>query len=198
MGMIEVKIGGLVPDRQGRSHILLLKVPTTSKYLPIWIGAAEATSIAVVLRGQEFDRPLSHDLMRDVVLGLGASVERVVITSLREGTFFARLVLQRDGEIISVDARPSDCIALALRVPCPVFVTDELLQSQLENLVEVEEADAAALSAEAGASAAASGDSPTSPISEQSLRDLMRSVEQGRPDMPDFGGPSPADEDEED
>ncbi len=191
--MIEVKIGGLVPDRQGRSHILLLKIPTTSKYLPIWIGAAEATSIALVLRGQRFDRPLSHDLMRDIVIGLGASVERVVITSLREGTFFARLVLQRDGEVISVDARPSDCIALALRVPCPVFVTEELLQSQLEHLVEVEEAEAATLAAESGDSGPGQPEAQ-GPISQQSLRDLMRSVEQGRRPPEDPGADTRGDE----
>lgn len=192
MGMIEVKVGGLVPDRQGRSHILLLKIPTTSKYLPIWIGAAEATSIALVLRGQQFDRPLSHDLMRDIVLGLGAQVERVVITSLREGTFFARLVLEREGEILSVDARPSDCIALALRVPCPIFVTEELLQSQIDNLVEVEEVESSVVDQQ-DTSDVPDSESPLGPVTKQSLRELMRSVEQGRRE-----GGSPGDpEDEE-
>jgi hypothetical protein len=186
--MIEVKVGGLVPDRQGRSHILLLKIPTTSKYLPIWIGAAEATSIALVLRGQQFDRPLSHDLMRDIVLGLGAKVERVVITSLREGTFFARLVLEREGEILSVDARPSDCIALALRVPCPIFVTEELLQSQIDNLVEVEEVESSVVDQQDTGDVPGS-ESPLGPVTKQSLRELMRSVEQGRREGGSSGDP---------
>lgn len=172
MSMIEVKIGGLVPDKRSGSHILLLKIPRSSRYLPIWIGTAEATSIAIVLRQQSFERPLTHDLLQHVIEGLGATVSRVVVTAIQEGTFYARIFLERDSEVFSVDARPSDSIALAVRVGCPVYVTEELLASQVEHLLEIEEASAGELP---------SGESEESElsVSEEDLAELMRRVEKG-------------------
>lgn len=137
--MIEVKVGGLIPDRKTRSHVLLLKLPGSSRYLPVWIGDHEASAIDMAVRKQEFERPLTHDLLKSVIDGLGAEVSRVVITTIQDNTFFARILLTRDHEIISVDARPSDSVALAVRAGCPIFLTEELLESQADNLYEFED-----------------------------------------------------------
>lgn len=177
--MVEVKVGGLVPDpKNPGSYILLLKVPGTARYLPIWIGPAEANAIGMILRNQRFERPLTHDLLQHVIQGLGATVARVVITTIQDSTFFARIFLERDHEILSVDARPSDSIALAVRVRCPIFLTSELLDSQQGHLVEIDE--------QPEASGATTGDVAMSGsiAGADSLEDLMRQVErgEGRPD----------------
>lgn len=139
--MVEVKVGGLIPDRKTRSHVLLLKLPNSSKYLPVWIGDHEASAIDLAVRGQAFERPLTHDLLKSVIDGLGAEASRVVITTIHDNTFFARIMLTRGNEIISIDARPSDSVALAVRAGCPIFLTEDLLQSQAENLYEFENED---------------------------------------------------------
>lgn len=172
--MVEVKIGGLVPDTKSPgSHILLLKIPNTPKLLPIWIGPAEANAILMVLRNQSFERPLTHDLMHHIIHGLGATVVRVVITSMQENTYFARVFLERGDEMISIDARPSDSVALAVRARCPIMITDEVLQSQADHLVEIEEKSG-------GSSLAPSPPEPEGNAStSEALEDLMRSVERG-------------------
>jgi uncharacterized protein len=108
--------------------ILLLRERDGSRYLPIWIGANEATAIALALEGVEPQRPLTHDLLKLVTESLGASVDRVVVTDLRDGTFFADLVMTRgdDGEV-HVSSRPSDAIALAARTSSPVFASPDVL-----------------------------------------------------------------------
>lgn len=177
--MVEVKVGGLVPDQKNPgSYILLLKVPGSGRYLPIWIGPAEANAIGMVLRNQRFERPLTHDLLQHVIQGLGATVARVVITTIQESTFFARIFLERDHEILSIDARPSDSIALAVRVKCPIYLTSELLESQQAHLVEIEEEP------EPSVSGLAMGPVPEETAIGSSLEDLMRQVErgEGRPD----------------
>ncbi len=187
--MIEVKIGGLVPDNKSPgSHVLLLKIPNSQKLLPIWIGPAEAGSILMVLRHQTFERPLTHDLLQHVIEGLGAEVTRVVITSIQNNTYFARIFLQRGDEILSVDARPSDSVALAVRVRCPIFVTEELLESQADQLVEIREAGPE-VTAKPADSPPPSADQPGP--SAESLEELMRKVERGE------GYPGQSDEEEE-
>ena len=186
--MVEVKVGGLVPDpKNPGSYILLLKVPGSTRYLPIWIGPAEANAIGMVLRNQHFERPLTHDLLQHVIQGLGASVVRVVITTIQESTFFARIFLERDHEILSVDARPSDSIALAVRVKCPIFLTSELLDSQQAHLVEIEDESAPSPAGAAGPGGAAE------PVSSETLEDLMRSVERGEGRPPGVAGQPPGD-----
>ena len=173
-GMVEVKVGGLVPDQKNPgSYILLLKVPGAARYLPIWIGPAEANAIGMVLRNQVFERPLTHDLLQHVIDGLGATVARVVITTIQDSTFYARIFLERDQEILSVDARPSDSIALAVRVKCPIYLTEELLDSQQAHLVEIEEEPA---EMDEGPSQGPVGDEAPGG---ESLEDLMRRVERG-------------------
>ena len=95
--------------------------------LPIWIGPAEAQAIARELAGQRFQRPLTHDLLANIVEGLKARVTRVVISELKDNTFFAQLLIDRDGEAVVIDARPSDSIAVALRCGADIFVNEKLL-----------------------------------------------------------------------
>ncbi len=127
MAVIEVKINGLAPDPQADSHILILKEKDGERVLPIVIGPAEAQAIARELAGQRFSRPYTHDLLATIVEGLKAKVTRIVISDLRENTFYAHLVIEKDGEVVAIDARPSDSIALALRCGADIFVNEKLL-----------------------------------------------------------------------
>lgn len=116
--------------------ILLLREAQGSRYLPIWIGPNEATAIALALQGVEPQRPMTHDLLKLVVTALEATVARVDLTELNEGTFYADLVLSRAGDEVSISARPSDAIALAARTTTPIFADRQLLD---EAGVEIEE-----------------------------------------------------------
>ena len=116
--------------------ILLLREGEGSRYLPIWIGPNEATAIALALQGVEPQRPMTHDLLAQVVTALDAEVVRVDVTELVEGTFFANLVLDQGGRDVTVSSRPSDAIALAARTKAPIFADRELLE---EAGVEIEE-----------------------------------------------------------
>lgn len=107
--------------------ILLLREREGTRYLPIWIGTPEATAIALALEGIETARPLTHDLTKTLLDVLGADIERVDVTSLDEGTFFADLVIESDGEELTISSRPSDAIALATRAGAPVFASRALL-----------------------------------------------------------------------
>jgi bifunctional DNase/RNase len=127
MAVVEVKINGLAVDAQAKSHVVILKEKEGERVLPIWIGPAEAQAIARELAGQRFPRPLTHDLLATIVEGLKARVTRVVIAELRDNTFYAQLVIDRDGEVVVVDARPSDSIAVALRCGADIFVNEKLL-----------------------------------------------------------------------
>ncbi len=116
--------------------ILLLREREGKRYLPIWIGTNEATAIALALEGVEPQRPMTHDLLRLVTEVLGGEVNRVVVTDLRDGTFFADLILSRDGEEMSLSSRPSDAIALAARTEAPVFAARSVLD---EGGVEIQD-----------------------------------------------------------
>jgi bifunctional DNase/RNase len=116
--------------------ILLLREREGKRYLPIWIGANEATAIALALEGVEPQRPMTHDLLKLVTEVLGGEVNRVVVTDLRDGTFFAELILSRDGDEMSLSSRPSDAIALAARTEAPVFAARSVLD---EGGVEIED-----------------------------------------------------------
>lgn len=107
--------------------ILLLREASGTRFLPIWIGATEATAIALALEGIEPQRPLTHDLLKLITEELGATVDRVVVTDLEGGTFFADLVMNRDGEEHTVSSRPSDAIALAARTKAPLFAAAEVI-----------------------------------------------------------------------
>lgn len=124
---IEMFVGGLVLDPSTQAPIVILKDETGQVTLPIWIGIAEATSIASAIKQVAMARPLTHDLMYSVLLDLGVTVERIVITELRESTYFAEMVLRQGDRALIQDCRPSDAIALALRASAPIFVTDQVL-----------------------------------------------------------------------
>jgi bifunctional DNase/RNase len=136
--LVEVRVQSLGLDRASNTPVVILKELDGERVLPIWIGPGEASAIAMQLADMKFSRPLTHDLLVSVLGGLGGSLQRVIITKVEDNTYYASLVLEKDGEMISVDARPSDSIALALRADAPVFADESLLE--LTSL-EVEEAD---------------------------------------------------------
>ena len=129
-GMVEVRVSGLKVDDRARSMVVLLQEVTGDRKLPIWIGHTEAGAIAMALAGRKFERPLTHDLMKLIIEGFQAKLERVAVTELQDNTFFAKLVFQRENEVVTVDARPSDSIAIALRTQSPIFVAESLFKTK--------------------------------------------------------------------
>ena len=125
---IPLELGGVRSELPTNQPIVLLREVGGDRYLPLWIGAVEATAIAFALEGGEPQRPLTHDLLKDLTDGLGARVERVVVNDLREGIYYADLVLAVNGSEVVVSARPSDAIALAARTEALLFATPEVLE----------------------------------------------------------------------
>jgi bifunctional DNase/RNase len=125
--MRQMKVDKLGIDLLTHDPVVILKDMDGSHYLPILIGPFEATAIALALEGAPVPRPLSHDLMRNILESLGCSLEQVVIHDIRDSTFFAKLIVRSNGDLQEIDARPSDGIALALRVQAPIFVTDKIV-----------------------------------------------------------------------
>jgi bifunctional DNase/RNase len=123
-----MSVYGINLDLFSSSPIVILKVEDENRYLPIWIGQPEARSILMKLQNQEFSRPLTHDLAFNLVTELGGSLERVMVTELRDSTFFATLHVQIDGRSVEVDSRPSDAIAIAVRAGAPIFAADEVIE----------------------------------------------------------------------
>ena len=126
---IEVRIRGLMMDPSTNMPILVLKDVGSETVMPIWVGIFEANAIAIEIEKMAAPRPMTHDLARNIIHNLNAELERVVITELRDDTFLAVLWLKQGGEAVTVDARPSDAIALALRADCPIYVSEHVLQS---------------------------------------------------------------------
>jgi bifunctional DNase/RNase len=129
MAEVEMTIRGLLLDPVSNSPIVILKDVSGETVLPIWVGVYEANAIALEMETVSTPRPMTHDLIKNVLTGLEAQVHKVVVTELREDTFYAVIWLERSGEVVSVDSRPSDALALALRVDCPIFVDDLVLKS---------------------------------------------------------------------
>jgi bifunctional DNase/RNase len=125
--MVRVTVAHLGLDRSSQTPVVILREDGGERTLPIWIGSPEANAIAMELRGDRPPRPMTHDLLRQMLLGLGGELRRVTITQLRDNTYLAELLVYRGGQIFELDARPSDSIALALRTDAPIFVADELL-----------------------------------------------------------------------
>jgi bifunctional DNase/RNase len=125
--MRQMKVDKLGIDLLTHDPVVILKDMDGSHYLPILIGPFEATAIALALEGAPVPRPLSHDLMRNILETLNANLEQVVIHDIKDSTFFAKLIVRMNGELQEIDARPSDGIALALRVPAPIFVSDKIV-----------------------------------------------------------------------
>ena len=126
---VEMTIRGLLMDPVSNMPIVILRDVAGDSVLPIWVGVYEANAIALEMEKVSTPRPMTHDLIKNVLTGLETHVHKVVVTELREDTFFAVIWLERSGEVISIDSRPSDALALALRVDCPIFVDETVLKS---------------------------------------------------------------------
>lgn len=126
---IEVRIRGLMMDPATNMPIVVLKAVASETVMPIWVGIFEANAIAVEIEKVAAQRPMTHDLTRNLIHSLNGQLERVVITELRDDTFYATLWLRQEDQQVTLDARPSDAIALALRADCPIFVSDQVLQT---------------------------------------------------------------------
>jgi len=126
---VEMKIRGLMMDPVTQMPIVVLKDVQGQSVLPIWVGAYEANAIALEIEKVQTPRPMTHDLLKNVFLGLEVSVQRIVVSDLRDDTFYALIWVERNGEMMSIDSRPSDALALALRVDCPIFVEEQVLKN---------------------------------------------------------------------
>lgn len=125
---IEMKIRGLMVDPATNAPIVILKDVQGDTVLPIWVGLYEANAIALEVEKATTPRPMTHDLLKNLVQGLNATLQRVVVTELKNDTFYAVLWLEQDGEAVTIDCRPSDALALALRADCPIFVDEDVLR----------------------------------------------------------------------
>jgi bifunctional DNase/RNase len=126
--MQEMTIYGVSFDLVGKQPIVLLKTLEGNKFLPIWIGHPEAAAILMKLQGATTPRPMTHDLVTEILGELEARVVRIAVTELRENTFYAQITVQRDGTEVEIDSRPSDAIALAIRADAPIFAADEVIE----------------------------------------------------------------------
>ncbi|MDA8379286.1 MAG: bifunctional nuclease family protein [Actinomycetota bacterium] len=141
--MVEVRLTAVRVDLQSNTPVILLQEPDGAhRTLPIFIGAAEATAIALAQQGVATPRPMTHDLLRDVIESLDARVDHVVVTELRAATFYAEIHLRSGSGETVVSSRPSDAVALAVRVSCPLYVSDELMDSEAVVLQLDDEDDA--------------------------------------------------------
>ncbi len=129
MAEIEMKIRGLMMDPVTNMPIVVLKDISSDTVLPIWVGIYEANAIALEIEKVATPRPMTHDLLKNLLTGLDARVHKIVVNELRDDTFYAVIWVERDGQVISIDSRPSDALALALRVDCPIYVEDQVLKT---------------------------------------------------------------------
>jgi bifunctional DNase/RNase len=139
---IEVKIRALMMDPNSGTPIIILKDVNSETMLPIWVGAYEANAIALEIEKIAPPRPMTHDLLRNLIVELGLTVDRVVVTSLRDNTFYAVIEMtSENGDAMRLDSRPSDAIALALRADCPIFVDQEVIQASRNSVATDEEGE---------------------------------------------------------
>jgi bifunctional DNase/RNase len=164
--MVEVTVARLGLDSTSNSYVVILQEKGGVRFLPIWIGQPEAEAIATHLNDVKRERPMTHDLAKQLITGLGGTLRRVQITRVHEGTYFAELHLQHGDALLTVDARPSDSIAIALRLGAPMFAQDSLLTSPTDD----------------DDTPVAPPDAPTADDSAQQLQDFLRNL---RPE--DFG-----------
>ena len=126
---VEMKIRGLMMDPVTNMPIVVLKDVSGNSILPIWVGIYEANAIALEIEKVTTPRPMTHDLIRTLLHGLETGIRKIVVSELRDDTFYAVIWLEKDGSLISVDSRPSDALALALRLDCPIYVDDSVLKN---------------------------------------------------------------------
>ena len=126
---IEMKIRGLMVDPVTNTPIIILRDSSGNSILPIWVGVYEANAIALEIEKVTTPRPMTHDLIKNLLTGFEATIRKVVVSELKDETFYAVIWLEKNGELISVDSRPSDALALALRLDCPIYVEEQVLQA---------------------------------------------------------------------
>jgi bifunctional DNase/RNase len=177
--MIEVTVSRLGLDSSTNSYVVVLQERDGTRLLPIWIGQPEAESIVMHMHNVKRSRPLTHDLVRSLIVGMGAQLRRVQITRVEKSTYYAELHVQRGTEIVQIDARPSDSIAVALRLAAPIFAAESLLVDPTEE-TEQDEEDSSADEPDLGISAP---DAPDD--TELSAEQLKAYLENLRPE--DFG-----------
>jgi len=136
--LIKMTVRGIALDPITNMPIIILKDPDERRALPIWVGIFEANAIALELEKVSTPRPMTHDLLKNILEGLGITVKQVIVNDLKENTFYAMIELNHNGGVITIDARPSDAIALALRVNAPIFVTEKVV-TQAKNIEVSEE-----------------------------------------------------------
>ncbi len=124
---IEMTIKGLTVDRATNMPIILLRDKDGDRVLPIWVGGAEANAIAMQIENVSVPRPMTHDLLKNVIQDLHGDIKKIVVYDLKENTFYAMIYVSTNGEVVAIDSRPSDAIALALRVKAPIFVEEEII-----------------------------------------------------------------------
>lgn len=154
--LVEVEVHSLAMDRTTDTPVLILQETGGGRLLPIWIGPAEAKAIATYMAGAPFPRPLTADLLCDMLKKLGGQVRKVLITGVEKSTYYAELVVEQNGDVISLDARPSDSIAIALRCAATLFADDSLLDHTDIEIAEGDASPGLAVDVEAGDSAEAS------------------------------------------
>lgn len=137
----EFRIKGLMMDPITNSPIIILQDVEKATLLPIWVGIFEANAIALQIERVDTPRPMTHDLLKNILLQFGVEMEKIVVTELRENTFYAVIHLRKDDELILIDSRPSDAIALALRMDAPIYVTEEVIQSSRNIALDKEQLD---------------------------------------------------------
>jgi uncharacterized protein len=126
---VEMKIRGLMMDPVNNMPIVILRDSAGSRILPIWVGVYEANAIALEIEKVSTQRPMTHDLIKTLLLGMEAGVRKVVVSELKDDVFYAVIWVERDGKLTSIDSRPSDALAIALRLDCPIFVEDSVLDN---------------------------------------------------------------------
>jgi uncharacterized protein len=126
---VEMKIRGLMMDPVTNMPIVVLKDVQGQAILPIWVGVYEANAIALEIEKVETPRPMTHDLLKNVFLGLDVRVQKIVVNDLKDDTFYAIIWVEREGQMMTIDSRPSDALALALRMDCPIFVDEKVLKT---------------------------------------------------------------------
>jgi hypothetical protein len=154
---IRVSVSGMARDPRD-NPVVLLKSEEGEEVLPIWIGHAEGMAIELQLKGEKFERPLTHDLLKAAIESLGAAVAKVAVTELRDNTFFAKVYIQRNSDVVVIDARPSDSVALALKCGAPIFVAHDVFAAHKRAL---------------------QSESPLSPDTDDELRRYLKDLDPG-------------------
>ena len=126
---VEMKIRGLMMDPVTNMPVVVLRDSEGGSILPIWVGIYEANAIALEIEKVQTPRPMTHDLLKNVLIGLQVQVRKIVVNDLKDDTFYAVIWMERDGSIFAIDSRPSDALALALRLDCPIYVEEHVLKS---------------------------------------------------------------------